>query len=713
MDLSGPWRIAARSAELDRAGADPDLDDDDWDVIHVPGHWGEHPQFLDAEGPLLYRRNFSAEAPQDGHRAWLRFDGVMSEAEVWLDGEHLDDTNVYFTSHRFEITDQLKASTNHALAVEVSNPPPGEGAKRSMTGSLQSGPLAPPGSPGGIWRGVGIDTTGPAAIVSARLLCTEATRTEASLQFRMVIDAVEAGEVRVDTSIVGPDGTTAGGVITHAVASGENHIEWTSTIENPDLWWPAAMGSQPRYDVGVAVRTLDGKLSDRRGWRTGIRTVEVDDMLWKVNGEPIFVKGIAVGPHGRFLGSVDADRLTADVALVADAGLDLIRIQGHVTRQEFYDAADDLGVLIWQDLPLIGTYNTRSRRTAAKTARAVVDELGHHPSIAVWCGHDEPNGPPLPTPNSATETIATLSKRLGRHFAPSWNRSILDPMIRKELRSSDPTRAVITRSGSLPNLVDVSRSDSHLWLGWHAGLSEDLAELLKRWPRLGAFIGTIGSQSVVIADWSEQAPTFTTAQQAAFDRYLPRTAYCSGVEWAHATQAYQAEIIRTQIETLRRLKYSPTGGFCVVSLFDAEPDGGFGIVDIERQPKLAFDALAQSCRPLIIVADQPVRLVTPGEVVSLAVHAVNDSRRAVTPVRVRAIASIGDWREERTWEGRIEADSVTFIGNIEFQAPPITGALIIELELTSIDDLLSNRYQTVVIPPSEALSRPQSHLRPR
>ncbi len=705
-----------RSPELDRDGADPDLDDSGWDLVEVPGHWAQASSFGDADGPVIHRRRFRADAPEAPRRAWLRFDGILSDAEVWLDGDHLGDVGLYFAAHRFDVTEHLRRPPGpdtglepgeHLLAVEVSCHRP-RGAKRALTGSLQSGALAPGGgSPGGIWQPVSITTTGPVAIVAARLLCTAADEERAELHFRVVLDAATAGQVRIDTSIVGPDGATAGGVASHDVASGENRIDWTSVVQEPRLWWPASLGDQPRYDVGIAVRSDDASgPSDRWHWRTGLRTVAVDDLQWRANGRRLFVKGVSVGPHHHFLGAVPSGRFVEDVQAVRDAGLDLIRVHGHISRPELYRAADDLGVLVWQDLPLVGTYGTGARRAARDAARSAIDLLGHHPCIAAWCGHEEPNGPPLPEPVEPVEPVSRLSRRLARHLLPSWNRTVLDPLIRRELRSADPTRPVITRSGSLPSPTDRSVSDAHLWLGWRAGRPEDLAGLLRRWPRLGAFIGAIGAQSVAVDDWPSDAPTWPGAERGGFERYVPRGAYGDGVSWAEATRAYQADVLRIQIETVRRLKYQPTGGFCVVALFDTAADGGFGVLDLDRRPKPAFDVLTDCCRPVVVIADRPPPVVTPGQRLQLAVHAVNDLHRDVGPARISARAQLGPWLVERRWEGRLAADSCSFIASLDLTVPELTGALVIDFELEAGEQVATNRYQTVVIPLSEATTRP-------
>ncbi len=688
----------------------------------MPGHWAEVEPYADHTAPLLYRHRFTHPSPAEDQRLWLRFDGVLSTAEVWLDGTYVGDAEGYFSANSFEVTTQMAAADEHVLAVEVSCPVQGQGSRTntSLTGSLQTGPLAPSVCPGGIWRPVSIERTGPVAIRHARLLCTKADADQAELLIRLVLHAVEHQEVRIDTSVLAPDGeAAAGGAEHHQLASGENRIEWTVPIDRPQRWWPAALagvdaghsadggrGDQPRYDVSVAVRLADGAVSDRTDWRTGLRRIDIDNHLWSVNGHRLFVKGIAYGPADPFLNAVPADTLRDDLRTVREAGLDMVRVFGHIGRPEIYEEADRLGLLIWQDLPLVGGYSSKVRTRAKALARAAVDQLGHHPSVALWCGHVESNQPVLPEPGRGG--IGRWPFSVGRHFArhilPTWNRSILDPIVGRELRNADNTRSTITRSGSLPSPGDPAGSDAHLWLGWHAGQASDLAEVLRRWPRLGAFPGGIGSQSVSVEDWDETAPTWAGAEIGAFNRYLPRRAYGNGTSWAAATRAYQADMIRTQIETLRRLKYRPTGGFCVFALADVDRAGGFGVLDSERRPKPAHATLIDACRPVVIIADLPPELVVPGEPLTLAVHAVNDLPYALGAVRVIARASAADgWRRTTTWAGELGADTCVKVGDFAFDAPGRQGAVEIDLELTSDDRLATNRYQTVVIPSAEAM----------
>jgi beta-mannosidase len=704
--------VAPSTPDLERLGGDPDLDDSDWSRVPVPGHWADVPELAASKGPVLYRHRFRADAPGDGSRCWLILEGVLDQGDVWLDGSYLGDTEGYFVPHRFDVTRHVSERQDHLLAIGVTCPPPGTGrSKRALTGSLQTGPLAPAGMTGGLWRPVHLEVTGPVAVRHSRLVCKTATRARAELAMRLVVDAASVTDTTLETTVTAPDGrVVARAEDRRPLAAGENRLEWTTTVHRPRLWWPAALGDQPLYRVEVRI-LVGGAVSDRHQWSTGLRAVAFDDFECRVNGQRLFCKGIAIGPQSARLGSLEPEVIAGDVVAARDAGFDLVRVHGHIGRPELYEAADRAGVLIWQDLPLVGGYSLGTRSQARRQTRAAVDLLGHHPSVALWCAHDEPNGPvvPVPVPERTGSSTPAVVQQVARHLLPSWNRSALDPLLRRELRSGDRSRTVVPSSGSLPHPPRLSGTDSHLWLGWRAGRARDLPRVLRAWPRIGRFVSSIGAQSVAVGEHPDGPNDLPGAEEGSFERYLPRSAAADGPSWSAASRTYQAAVVREHIEALRRLKYRPTGGFCVYALADADPGVGFGLLDAQRRAKPAYTAAVDACRPVIVVADPPPEVLTAGDHLDLALHVVSELRHRLDDVRLTARITIGGATTAiRGWAGSVEADSCTYVGRLQAEVPAVHGPMVVDLSLEGAGVVATNRYRATVIPPAEAVARSRS-----
>ncbi|MCP3972905.1 MAG: hypothetical protein GY720_00260, partial [bacterium] len=163
------------------------------------------------------------------------------------------------------------------------------------------------------------------------------------------------------------------------------------------------------------------------------------------------------------------------------------------------------------------------------------------------------------------------------------------------------------------------------------------------------------------------------------------------------TEMAQAEVIRITIETLRRLKYQPTGGFTAFYLADPSQAGGFGLLDVDRRPKPGWQALADACRPVIVVADPLPSVVHPGTVLSLAVHVVSDLRTPLHDTTVRATVTQPDSEAHTTsWQGLVPSDSCAYIGQVEAVITAGAGDVTIDLELETNDTIVSNQYRSPI-----------------
>ncbi len=705
--LDGRWRAAIADDDLRRRLPEPELDDDDWEPIDVPGHWRSAPAFAETDGPLFYRRRFESAPPAEGTRAWLRFEGIFYQGDAWLDGTYLGDTEGYFIPHTFEITDALHNRSEHVLAVEVACPRPQDRtAKRNLTGVFQHWDCIDPAwNPGGIWAPVGVERTGPIRITSLRVTCPEANEERAILDLEAHLDAAASVTATVVTGVIDDTGQTIEErAEPHTLVAGDNRVRWRLQLPRPRLWWPHALGEQRLHQVQVAVYPQpaeDGlgagsggsdsgaRPSDERTVTTGLRQVRMRNFVASVNGERLFLKGTNLGPARRALAEATPERLEGDVALARRAGLDLVRICAHISRWETYEAADRLGMLVWQDLPLQWGYHG-VRKQAVRQAREAVALLGHHPSIVVWCGHNEP-----------LALDATAGGKVGWQFLrgqalPSWNKTVLDRSIRRALDKADGSRPVVAHSGVLPH--PAWGTDTHVYFGWYHGHERDLPSALARVPVLARFVSEFGAQAVPDnagfmqperwpdLDW-EHLETAHCLQKRPLDHHAPLADAPSFDAWRKATQAYQATVIRFHIETLRRLKYRPTGGFCQFLFADAQPAVSWSVLDDDRAPKAAWQALADACAPVAVIADRPAEVYHPGDRLRLDVHVVNDLRVPLEDTTVDATVS---WSGgERRWAfcGEVPADSCVRVGRLDVSLDgegPGEVTLVLELRRSGV-----------------------------
>jgi beta-mannosidase len=683
MTLTGPgrmWRAEPATEAVRRDAIGMSFDDSAWEPITTPGHWRTAPSRAALDGPLMYRHRFDTPAAlDDGTRRFVVLDGVFAQADVWLDGAYLGDPEGYFFPHAFDVTSLLAMGEAHVLAVEVSCPPQRDKrAKRLLTGVFQHwDAMDDTWTPGGLWRDVRIETTGPVRVDAFSIACRDANESRAHVALSAQLDSTEAREISLKTRV--------DGVVqherTHHLARGVNDVTWSFDIPSPRLWWPYELGESHLTDVTCEV-WVDGVLSHGVTRRTGLREVALGEWVFSINGERLFVRGTNHAPTRQALADATPAELRRDVELARELGLNMMRVHAHVSRPEFYDAADELGMLVWQDMPLQWGYARSVRRQAVRQARALVNHFGHHPSIAVWCGHNEPLA--LRIDHGSTDNIPKVAAAyLAGQQLPTWNKTILDRWIKTALERADESRPVVAHSGVLPHLPQIDGTDSHLYFGWYHGNERDLPAFARRLPRLVRFVSEFGAQSVPDTlpdldtsqwpdiDWDDMAARFG-AQKAMFDRHVPPAAFDSFAEWRDATQAYQAQLLFHHIRELRRLKYSPTGGFMFFSFADPAPRVSWSVLDHERSPKLAWHAVKEACAPVIVVVDRLPETIDAGDTHELAVHVVNDLRRDLADAQVTVRVSAGEWNVSRTWAGDVPKDDVCYVGTLQVTLPATT-----------------------------------------
>ena len=145
-------------------------------------------------------------------------------------------------------------------------------------------------------------------------------------------------------------------------------------------------------------------------------------------------------------------------------------------------------------------------------------------------------------------------------------------------------------------------------------------------------------------------------------------------------------MLRHHIETLRRLKYRPTGGFCFSWLADPAPMISAAVLDHERSPKLAWQAVVEACRPVIVVTDPLPAEVAAGDQLALDVHVVNDLRSALVDATVAVTCTWRSGRRQWAFRGDVDADSVALVGRLELTVPDEPGELLLGVALSGRDE---------------------------
>lgn len=255
------------------------------------------------------------------------------------------------------------------------------------------------------------------------------------------------------------------------VPRGGGELSLSIELERPELWWPAGYGKQPLLEATVAIP------GDSVTRRIGLRTIEVltekDDvgvgMVFRVNGTPIFAKGANWIPADALPSRITGERIRRLLGEAAEANMNMIRIWGggFYEFDAFYDACDELGLLVWQDMMFSCSQYPSTKEFLTEIdaeLRYQVKRLASHPSIALWCGDNEIVG---------SLNWYDLSRKNRDRYLVNYDR--FNRAVEAAVIESDPDRAFWPSSPCAGALDygdawhDDSKGDMHFWSVWHEG----------------------------------------------------------------------------------------------------------------------------------------------------------------------------------------------------------------------------------------------------
>jgi beta-mannosidase len=652
--LNGTWQLLP--VEEFAQGYYP-LDTTAWLSQDLPAHWQQHPLLEYYAGKMVYRRTFDvAPIPTDAQSAtadatlryWLRLNGTFYWSQAFFNGIDLGRHEGYFAAYEREVTAWV--ARENTLIVEVECPDEHDKlGKRLITGVFSHwDALDPATNPGGIWLPVELIQTGPVRTQQVLLHTERHTDATAEIRFRTTLDAATAQDITLRWVITPHNFAGAIQAVEQqrSIAAGSQTISGVFEIHDPQLWWTHDMGHPNLYHITLEVHCA-GQRSDSRSSSFGIRTFHMNEWIGYLNNVRFFIKGSNYPPGDTRIATMTRAAYDQDLRLAQECHMNMLRVHAHVEHPAFYEAADAAGILLWQDFPLQWLYKHEVLPEARRQATEMVHLLYSHPSVALWCMHNEP----IYIADTKDESLSSRLKVYYSVFVFSWDRDVLDTQLKQVVEAEDSTRLTVRSSGEYAIPFWHEGTDSHFYYGWYVfyGRLHTWPKIVRQFPKNIRFVTEFGSQSLPNL---ESSLKFLDADITKIDwdylvarHHLQATTLDHWLEWRSAesleqlikiTQDYQIHVNRFYIDYLRLAKYRPTGGIVPFMFHDSNPAIQWSILDYWRVPKRSYTAMQLAFSPqycFTFLDSEHYRVAVPLE---LPLYVVNDAHYRV-PVQVQAI----------------------------------------------------------------------------
>jgi beta-mannosidase len=651
--LKDGWQFAVTtpgSAPFDAAA----LDGLDWSAAQVPGTVAsalraqkkfsfDEPHNFDASD-VWYRTRFASSPATRGEILQLRFDGLATLADVWLNGQHLLRSENMFLGHAVDVTALVRAdnqllirfaSLDAALAARRPRPRwrtrlvDKQQLRWFRTTLLGRVPAwSPPVATVGPWR--------PVTLARHTGLLVEET------QLRVAVEN-GAGVVSVRLPLSHVEGAVRGGWLQVGDARGPLAatrtaegvvLEGTLSLPAPARWWPHTHGAQPAYDARVTIEAATSVEVDLGP--VSFRTVEVTDpdrFALRLNDTEIFCRGACWTTS-------DVVSLAGDTGPILDqvrgAGMNMVRVGGTMVYEsdDFYAGCDRRGILVWQDFMFANLDypggDEAFRASVRREAEQFLARIETSPSLAVLCGSSE---------------IEQQAAMLGLPSA-DWKQPLFEDELRGAGRAGRPDVPYLPSTptgGALPFQLDTGVAH-YYGVGAYLRPFEDARRSAVRFSPECLGFANIPEDATLESFLADGQAPF---HHPAWKRRVPRDA-AAGWDFDDVRDHYTRLLFGVDPVALRyadpdralslgrlasgeamartfaewRRSSSTCRGALVWFLRDLWPGAGWGLIDAHGLPKAAYFAVKRVMQPICLLAvDEGLN--------GLALHALNEGERPV------------------------------------------------------------------------------------
>lgn len=446
-----------------------------WADVKIPHTWNakdmqvamanissfRNPQERFYTGEALYRKAYTPDVSLNDKRIFLRFEGVGSVAEVYVNNRFAGKHMGAYSAFVVEISSLLNFGEENEIIVKADNTP------RPDVIPINNVLF---GVYGGIYRDISLivtekvniavdDYASPGIYISQ----DKVTAKSANVNVKIKLDNKTGLKQKLSlvTTIIEMDGKKIKAKKETPIelpVQGRQFFEHNFTISNPHLW----QGLEDPYLYKVVTQLVSGgNIMDEVVQPLGLRHFELrakDGMY--LNGKKVPMYGVCRHQDWWELGSALTNKEhDADIAIIKEIGATTIRFAHYQQAERIYAKCDSIGFLVWAEIPFVNRVSTLETENAKQQLTELIRQNYNHPSIYVWGLHNE-----VYTPFEQTIPLTTA----------------LDDLAKTE----DPYRYTVSVSGY--NKIDATANGNadiqgiNHYFGWYGGKISDIKNWVEK-----------------------------------------------------------------------------------------------------------------------------------------------------------------------------------------------------------------------------------------
>ena len=349
----------------------------DWAPISLPHTWNAE-DVMDSDPGYRrttswYKKNIDIPTIVDNQKYLLYFEGSNITTKVYVNGQDAGGHIGGYIGFEIDMTPFVRSGANEVL-VQVDN-----GYNPNIIPSQKSDFFIY----GGITRDVWLQTKPNTAIGNIRLSTPEVSEKLATLRAEVSLDGImNTTGLTVEVVLKNPKGEL---VQSKTAEVKEDITVITMTdIQDPELW---DVEHPNLYTVEVLLSNKEGQI-DALTDKVGFRWFEFkENGPFYLNGKRVLLRGTHRHEEHAGVGAAMSNELhRKDMELIKEMGANFVRLAHYPQDPEIYRACDELGLLVWDELPWCrgGLGGDTWQKNTKAMLKEIIAQNYNHPSIIIW-----------------------------------------------------------------------------------------------------------------------------------------------------------------------------------------------------------------------------------------------------------------------------------------------------------------------------------------